>query len=742
MKRIIITEGTESSMVSVPKQKKFKCPYCEERIERTKLHLHIQRKHEELIPESFSALRVAFNTINHKNEGHCIIDQSITKWNEDKGRYERLCGKKECLDKYKKIVADRNRHKYGVERLQTDARYAEMVQKRALEGRSISGTYKFSDGGTLGYVGSYEKKFLEFMDMVMHCKSTDILSPGPSIPYVFEGKQHFYLPDFYYEPYNLIIEIKDGGKNPNKHPHRIDGERRIKAKEEAIKELDKYSYVRVTDNDFSRLLSIMAVLKYNLSEGNDENVIMDGDKMHLQERFSFNDFGEENMYKEQDSIEFNEDMVGTIGAALPNMSAPNPNHNNYYIVQHRSDDNFVYGITQDPDHDNIYEVEPKSNGAYKINKTNKQEIGNDCCIAYKIKNKEAAKEIYHELHNLVKYNKNVFYDSDYLDTVSYIYSRVTEGSDIIDHNQLEYDTRFEKVNSIDDEIFKIKNEMYDYLVNGQDDIDLLENQIDKLSESSNSIYIPERYDSRSMRRSSNIGIPMDWNSEVPFNEKSVELLCEYLSSIAPIVPSTPLENISESDLKNISKKKLTPIFVLLFSGNRIENEITKIVTRSKWSHVAITLNESLKHIYSYSTLQDGFFDVDLNYYIRQVVEDGYKIYIKLQAVFVTEQQKNKIADTIKFYDKYQSSTSYSIRSLFSILFNKIILAPTNSLSHICSSFVYSLLQIANMKVKSNFAVITPGDLDLISHKKSYSVYEGPVTEYNEFKVRRILSKLK
>lgn len=490
MRRIIITEGAESSMVSVPKQKKFKCPYCEERIERTKLHLHIQRKHEELIPESFSALRVAFNTINHKNEGHCIIDQSITKWNEDKGRYERLCGKKECLDKYKKIVADRNKRKYGTERLQTDARYAEMVQKRALEGRSISGTYKFSDGGTLGYVGSYEKKFLEFMDMVMQCKSADILSPGPSIPYMFEGKQHFYLPDFYYEPYNLIIEIKDGGKNPNKHPHRIDGERRIKAKEEAVKKLDKYSYVRVTDNDFSRLLSIMAVLKYNLSEGNDENVIMDGDKVHLQE----------NMYRDQNPTKFTEDMVGTIGAALPNMSAPNPNHSNYYIVQHRSNDNFVYGITQDPDYDNIYEVEPKSNGVYKINKTNKQEIGKDCYIAYKIKNKEAAKEIYHELHNLVKYNKNVFYDNDYPNAVSYIYSRVTEGSNITDHSQLEYDTRFEKVKSIDDEILKITNEMYDYLINGQNNIDLLETQVDDLQNFQNNYNIQKSHDSKLKRK--------------------------------------------------------------------------------------------------------------------------------------------------------------------------------------------------------------------------------------------------
>ena len=247
-------------------QKKYKCPYCEGRFTRAKLHIHIQEKHEDLIPEGYTALRVAFNTINNKTEGHCIMCGNVTDWNEDKGRYERLCNDPKCHEAYKKMVAERTKKKYGTERLQTDPEYAEYVQRKALAGRKMHGEYTFADGGKIEYFGSYERKFLQFMDQVMHCESEDILAPAPSIKYQYEGKTHLYIPDFYYIPYNLIIEIKDGGSNPNNHPHRTgEDELKLRAKEEAIMQLNEFSYVRVVNNDFSQVLSIMAVLKYNMA---------------------------------------------------------------------------------------------------------------------------------------------------------------------------------------------------------------------------------------------------------------------------------------------------------------------------------------------------------------------------------------------------------------------------------------------------------------------------------------------
>lgn len=266
MQSIILAESVVANTAKSTYQKKYKCPYCDKRFVRAKLHIHIQNEHEDLIPEGYTALRVAFNTINHKTEGHCIMCGAVTDWNEDKGRYERLCNNPKCHEAYKKMVAERTKKKYGTERLQTDPEYAEYVQRKALAGRKMHGEYKFADGGVIEYFGSYEKKFLQFMDQIMHCKSEDILAPAPSIKYMYNGEQHLYIPDFYYIPYNLIIEIKDGGSNPNNHPHRTgEDELKLRCKEEAIKQLNEFSYVRVVNNDFSQVLSIMAVLKYNMT---------------------------------------------------------------------------------------------------------------------------------------------------------------------------------------------------------------------------------------------------------------------------------------------------------------------------------------------------------------------------------------------------------------------------------------------------------------------------------------------
>ena len=274
MEFFVLQEENNSSSTTPTPKKKYKCPYCDDRYEREKLHIHIQNKHEDLIPEGYTALRVAFNTINHKDHGSCIICGNETDWNEQKGRYERLCNNPACKEKYKQMAAERNRRIYGTDRLQSDPRYAEEVQKKALAGRRTSGMYKFKDGGEVGYMGTYEKLFLQFMDQVMECKSEDILAPGPAIQYPYNGAKHLYLPDFYYIPYNLIIEIKDGGDNPNNHSHRTgEDEARLQAKEAFIKRQKKYNYVRQVNNDFSQVMKMMAILKYRMYDGEDSPVV-------------------------------------------------------------------------------------------------------------------------------------------------------------------------------------------------------------------------------------------------------------------------------------------------------------------------------------------------------------------------------------------------------------------------------------------------------------------------------------
>jgi transposase-like protein len=70
----------------------FKCPYCEKRFTRDKLSDHIEDKHEDMIPEGFTPLRLTYNYVNRRPlsyHGRCAICKKDTPWDENKGRYER-----------------------------------------------------------------------------------------------------------------------------------------------------------------------------------------------------------------------------------------------------------------------------------------------------------------------------------------------------------------------------------------------------------------------------------------------------------------------------------------------------------------------------------------------------------------------------------------------------------------------------------------------------------------------------
>lgn len=252
--------------------KKYKCPYCGRHYKREDLPIHIEKHHEDMIPIGFTPLRVAFNAINYPNNmdysGRCTECGGPTSWDENKGRYDRQCDKKACHDSFiKNFEANMMRTK-GVTRITQTID----GQEKMLANRGISSKYKFSDGEVKTYTGSYEGKCLEFMDKVLHCKSIDILCPGFPMQYEYNGEIHWYIPDIYYIPYHLIIEVKDGGDKPNTRNMPEYRDKQIAKEQHIIKNTD-FNYLRLTNNDFSQLLYTMSDLKLQLVENSGERVI-------------------------------------------------------------------------------------------------------------------------------------------------------------------------------------------------------------------------------------------------------------------------------------------------------------------------------------------------------------------------------------------------------------------------------------------------------------------------------------
>ena len=326
--------------------RRYKCPYCDKREERGKLITHIDRVHKDMLPENYSGARIMYDTINKIIDGHgrCRVCKQPTNWNEKTSRYDTLCDNPKCKEHMREEYKKNMLRVRGTYNILNDPEQ----QQKMLANRSISGTYKYSDGSTFTYTGSYEKKFLEFMDTVLEVPSKDILMPGPTLEYTYKGKKHMYLTDALYLPYNLIIEIKDGGSNLNgkESPGMIASREKTIAKEKLITDKGEYNYIRLTDNNFAQLIEIFMSLKMNALNGDDSKIV------RINESYEYDNLTKFSAYHlEYKRDGFNKDKPNTWDEELYSKDIDHAIRNDimgkYDLKDKKSIEAYVYTTTKD-----------------------------------------------------------------------------------------------------------------------------------------------------------------------------------------------------------------------------------------------------------------------------------------------------------------------------------------------------------------------------------------------------------
>lgn len=363
--------------------KKYNCPFCNKKDTRVNLVYHVDKEHNDMIPNDSTPAREVFNSINKRENGSCMICKKETKWNEDRWKYEAFCCDK-CYNEYVKIAKERMVKKYNKEHLLND----EEQQKKMLSNRRISGSYKFKDGGIRTYCGSYERKTLEFYDKVLNVHSRDIMTPGVTIEYDDNGTKRFWITDIYYIPYNLVHDVKDGGDNPNT---RDMPEYRAKQemKESAIIKSNEYNYIRLTNNNFEQLLSILAEIKENLLNEIDDKI-----------------------------IRINESVTASV--------LPNKNSTDVYIVPYILNNIFIgNAITTSKTLEDLYFIEDG-----RIIKGNALNLDGYTYTLYKYKDKININDIIND--SIETYDKDYFYKA------------ITK-KNVYCENQIAYDDDFEEV---------------------------------------------------------------------------------------------------------------------------------------------------------------------------------------------------------------------------------------------------------------------------------------------------------
>ena len=235
------------------------CPFCR-RYFRTNplLYEHINREHSEALENShMDAPQAVYYSIHKTLHGKCVCGCGReTDWNPKTGKPYRLSNDPSCKQRMRVIALENHRKIYGKDTLLNDMDHQKEMQKH----RPTAGEYQFSDGGTVSYLSSLEHAFLVFCDQVMEFTSNMIVD-APQVFLYYDPKtktQRKYLPDFYLPDYNLIVEIKDGGKHPNGNPvFQKETKYKVAYKDDVMRKQTKYNYIKITDKDYTPFVELL-----------------------------------------------------------------------------------------------------------------------------------------------------------------------------------------------------------------------------------------------------------------------------------------------------------------------------------------------------------------------------------------------------------------------------------------------------------------------------------------------------
>lgn len=248
--------------------RKLKCPFCTKtfKIDNT-LYSHIELDHKDKLSDDISAKHYVYD-LKHPGDHLCqICKVNKCVWKEKTGRYSTICDDPVCREEARRRFLKNYKNKHGKDYSIDDPE----VQREMLKRRKNSGEYKFSDGGKVSFASSYEEDFLKFCDLTMEFSSDFIQECHINFLYEYEGKTHYYLPDYYIKEYDLIIEIK--ADNELSHPKllAIDKETE-KLKDEAIKKDGTHNFIKICDKNYDDFIKLIDILKNNYLNTNTTNL--------------------------------------------------------------------------------------------------------------------------------------------------------------------------------------------------------------------------------------------------------------------------------------------------------------------------------------------------------------------------------------------------------------------------------------------------------------------------------------
>ena len=235
-------------------------------------------------------------------------------------------------------------------------------------------------------------------------------------------------------------------------------------------------------------------------------------------------------------------------------------------------------------------------------------------------------------------------------------------------------------------------------------------------------------------------LDLGWNPEIKYNESTKLFASRRVSKIiSESVSNYTILDVSESvkSAKNAfteTSLDVYPLYIVFFNSETFFNKLTRLATKSVYSHSALSFDASLRNLYSFS-FPGGFQAQSLD-------ERKSDKSIQVFAVFVSKERYDKLK--MKVQKLKESHAEYSLINLVTIPLN---INYVDNVKMVCSQFVDSMLKLADLditKIGSN--MVSPGSLNRAVKKKKFSafiykVFYGSPKKYSAAKVLNFIDNL-
>ena len=187
------------------------------------------------------------------------------------------------------------------------------------------------------------------------------------------------------------------------------------------------------------------------------------------------------------------------------------------------------------------------------------------------------------------------------------------------------------------------------------------------------------------------------------------------------------ENIEGKVDKNNQTDMTEKLYLVLIGTPGIFATIIKMVTRIKYIHIVLGMDEDLKDCYSFGRrnpkipILSGFEKEEMD----KVIEKFPKALCMVTEIKCTKEQKEKVWGRINYYTANARRYHYTILGLPWMLFNKPFHQKRR---YACSQFVARTLEDYGIrKFKKHWSIMTPRDFYEMEDKKI--LYVGTIEGY-------------